>query len=192
MTADGPLRHPRRTPRPSGFASLHLVTLGLALAGFAIQAFLAPTVVVVTTRSETGRVSADVSWTCLFDLVTLRRVHIDDFRGAQVVTLRTTRSMSDKRGGPTSTSRLVLRSGTGSWTAQLVADEEAVHEAQRRLEAFRNCINCSAEEETTVVPGGTVFRYVGAGLMLFGGSLFALGVPLSIVRALRGGDPGRR
>jgi hypothetical protein len=153
-----------------------------ALAGFLVQAYLTPNVAVQAHRDAAGHVSADVAWKCVWDLVTIRRLHIEDFEGAEVESLGHTRTMTDKTSGG-ATIRLRLRSKSESWIAQLMADDDDVRAADRRLNAFRNCINCDPEDETTVIRGARVFRWVAAGLMLFGGSAFVIGLPVRLFLA---------
>ena len=87
------------------------------------------------------------------------------------------RTMTDKTSGG-STIRLRLRSKSDSWIAQLMADDDDVRSAERRINAFRTCINCDPEDETTVIPGARAFRRVAAGLMVFGASAFVIGLPI--------------
>jgi len=168
----------------------HLWTLAMAAVGFCILAFVAPNVIVQAHRNAANEVSADVSWRCAWNLITTARVHIDDFQGAEVESLERTESLADS-GAVSTTVRLRLRSRNESWLTQLIASRDAVWAAERRLNAFKNCINCDAAEETTVIPGSAVFRAVGAGLLLFGGSLFLVGVPLAVRRAIRRSSAGR-
>jgi len=162
----------------------HLWTLAVAAAGFCLLGFVAPNVVVETHRDAAGAVSADVSWRCAWNLITMAKAHIDDFQGAEVESLVSTRSLGD-RSATSSTVRLRLLSRNESLLAQLVAGSDDVWAGERRLNAFRNCINCDAADETTIIPGLIWFRAIGAGLLLFGGSLFLIGVPLEVRRALR-------
>jgi hypothetical protein len=158
-----------------------------------VQAYLTPNVVVQAHRNAAGHVSADVAWKCVWDLVTIRRLHIEDFEGAEVESLSPTRTMTERNPGK-ATIRLRLRSTHESWLAQLMADDEDVSSSEQRINAFRNCINCDAEDETTVIPGARVFRWVAAGLMIFGGSAFVIGLPIRIwlaLKARRNSRPGR-
>jgi hypothetical protein len=155
---------------------------GFALAGFLVQAYLTPNVAVQAHRNAAGHVSADVAWKCVWDLVTIRRLHIEDFEGAEVESLTHIRTMTDKTSGG-STIRLRLRSKSDSWIAQLMADGDDVRAAEHRLNAFRTCINCDPEDETTVILGARAFRRVAAGLMLFGGGAFVIGLPIRILLA---------
>jgi hypothetical protein len=83
---------------------------GFALAGFLVQAYLTPNVVVEAHRDAAGQVSADVAWRAVWDLVTVRRLHIEDFEGVDVESLGHTRSIADKGRGGSATVRLRLKS----------------------------------------------------------------------------------
>jgi hypothetical protein len=172
--------------RQTGTVGQYFGLAGFALAGFLIQAYITPTVVVQAHRDAAGHVSADVAWKCVWDLVTMRRLHIEDFEGAETESLDDKPSMGDRNDRASTTVRLRLKSRTDSWLAQPgPPDKEDVWSLERRINAFRNCINCDAEEETTVIPGWPAFRRVGQGLMLFGGLGLVIGLPVRLVFALK-------
>ncbi len=160
-----------------------------ALAGLAIVVYLAPDVFITLHRDAENRISADVTWRVLFDLVATRREHVGQLTGTHVVTVASGDPVYRGDRPATGNHQLFLDSRGGALRTQLIGDLASADQAEREIAAFMNCINCDPGTETVVLSSVWIVKGIGMFLLLFPGTLFLIGALAAVLSALRGDAP---